>query len=236
MEIGGWGLGPGIMIPGRGVTHTNPTGVGLNLERIVRWREVFRMAPNRAYRFCSRDINCASVVGTALMIGGAHALLGDKFGSKTWNTPNEVEAYARQVATAIERTAADARVLREHRTLQAMPAADAGPRDASGNRTLMSLDDFKRLSYVGKFARRKEQVAELDGLLARFHGCAAGFDALPAKVTILREMLEQVHEHLRGKPTSDRGHAVLILGEQVLNTILDYQELDAELVTWLPAE
>ncbi len=221
-----------VTIPGLGETMLNPTGIGLNLERILDWWDVFRLSPNRSYRFVSRTVNCASVAAAALMAGGASIVLGKKSVSHTWSTPNDVLEYATRVRDKLLKVSRDSAEFRKYKfTVPAMQNLAPG--------TVMTERQFKELSYVGKFARRKEQVAALDSLLQRYHALGPDFgdDKAEQRMELLQSMLEQIHDHLRTKPNSSRAEAVLILGHQVVDTIRKYFVLAAMYtpkICWLP--
>jgi hypothetical protein len=97
-----------------------------------------------------------------------------------------------------------------------------------------------RNSYVSVFARRKEQIEQIDRLLALYHaeGPWTTRSAIE-KTHYLREMLAQVHDHMREKPTSDRATAFIILGTQIVATIKTtaqrYAWKGADF-SWLPQE
>ena len=98
----------------------------------------------------------------------------------------------------------------------------------------MSVNDFKAYTYVGVLARRKEQVAAIDLLLAQFHNTA--LEEVGKRMKLLRAILEQVHDHLRNKPTSSRSQGVLVLGEQVIATIYEYLDKYLVFASWLPRD
>jgi len=82
------------------------------------------------------------------------------------------------------------------------------------------VDVWRRESYVGKFARRKQQVQQIDRLLPRYHALnwAVQNDAIE-KSRILLEIIRQIQDHIINKPRSDRRDAILTLGAQCLNVL-----------------
>lgn len=219
-------------------------GVGLNLERICDWWQVFRVAPNAGYRFVSQTMNCASVVGTALIAGGATVFSSQSLNdlSHGWHTPNDVRNFVNEINRGIERVSAFVRHFRQ--PVSTLPLATRRPmlaldwertmtfnryvrRDLMTFESWVALSDQNVKTFLG-FARRKEQVAKIDNLLREYHGLAwsslgaaggPGSEVWVTKCELLQKMLEQVHEHMREKPQSDRAEAVFMLGKQLVDVI-----------------
>lgn len=206
-------------------------GIGLNLERICDWWDVFQRGPNPRYRFVSTTMNCASVVGTALMAGGATAFTGQTLSkvSSGWHTPMDVLNFARKIEDGINyvlkiRDDFPATPLRPLRVMTPLAWQGTMRTDTGITRDLMTYENWIRLSKVDSlFARRKEQIARIDELLRIYHGNA--WTGAPdgerwlAKQSLLTLMLDQVHQHMREKPNSDRAEAVFVLGKQLLDVI-----------------
>jgi hypothetical protein len=87
-----------------------------------------------------------------------------------------------------------------------------------------TLEAWKKLSYVGPFARRKEQVAVLDGLIPKYHEAKRKDDTL-GELRILAEMHCQIFSHLTQKPKSDRRAAVLHLAMVVTGLLQEDADL-----------
>lgn len=238
-----------------GAAEVDHIGVGLNLERICDWWGVFRRSQTLQYQFVSQTMNCASVVGTALMVGGATLFTGRRFNqmSHLWHTPLDVLAFAEEINQGMRqmsRYVRDIQVAEPAFRVEQMPSIAQRLLRSTDWRTsmatnnlgeydLMNYDNWVALSdqhvkrFLG-FARRKEQVAQIDTLLQEYHN----LDWVPAflgglategtwvkKVDLLNKMLVQVHEHMREKPQSDRAEAVFILGKQLVDVLDRYKDL-----------
>jgi hypothetical protein len=222
-------------------------GIGLNLERILDWWEVFQRTQNPGYRMVSQTMNCASVVGRALEAGGA-SLFTRGLDERTWfwNTPLDVLNFAQQLQEQTRFLASYRRFfrgavlpLREgglHRLRPLDWRASMSPTpiarftgDLMTYTKWVELSDRNIKTFFG-YARRKEQVAEIDVLLKQYHELAwpHGLDnrerRYVEKTRLLNAILEQVHDHMREKPNSDRAEAVFILGRQVVYLIDCLQE------------
>lgn len=80
--------------------------------------------------------------------------------------------------------------------------------------------EWRTRSYVGKFARRKEQVQQIDRLLPQYHALNWNVQAQAIdKSRILLEIIKQIQDHIISKPRSDRRDAILTLGAQCLNVL-----------------
>jgi hypothetical protein len=83
-----------------------------------------------------------------------------------------------------------------------------------------TVDVWRRESYVGKLARRKEQVKQIDRLLPQYHALRWDIhDNAIQKSRILLEIIKQIQDHIINKPRSDRRDAILTLGAQCLNVL-----------------
>ena len=83
-----------------------------------------------------------------------------------------------------------------------------------------AVDIWRRESYVGKLARRKEQVKQIDRLLPQYHALRWDIhDNAIQKSRILLEIIKQIQDHIINKPRSDRRDAILTLGAQCLNVL-----------------
>jgi hypothetical protein len=236
-----------LELPGAGEGRP---GVGLNLERIRDWWLVFRRAENKQYRFISTTENCAAVVGTALVAGGAnlfaHSTLNDM--STGWHTPMDLLAYAKAVkwwindlTRKVQRIQAtkptfgvDQLPLSTRRQMTPLDWQASMSKNNRGDSDLMTHEKWVELSdknvKFAWFARRKEQVAKIDTLLEEYHRHDWEFGVPPDgnwnfKLGFVTRMLEQVHEHMREKADSDRAEAVFILGKQLVEVLDQYGDV-----------
>lgn len=82
------------------------------------------------------------------------------------------------------------------------------------------VDVWRRESYVGKLARRKQQVQQIDRLLPQYHALRwDNHDDAVQKSRILLEIIRQIQDHIINKPRSDRRDAILTLGAQCLSVL-----------------
>lgn len=121
------------------------------------------------------------------------------------------------------------------RSNKAMQKPSALPTAAGGEPLLWSVEQWKKHSHVAAslstgLARRKEQVAKIDTLLAKYHTMQWGQDQQQnaVKYGLLRDRLVQAHDHMRNKSTSQRGEAVLELARQIV-VVADFIVLKKQL-------
>lgn len=77
---------------------------------------------------------------------------------------------------------------------------------------LPTLEEWKRISHVGVFARRMEQIADMDREIARYHSFDwDDYSETGEKARCLSQIMRSAEEHARLKPKSDRSHAVSYL-------------------------
>jgi hypothetical protein len=222
------------------------TSVGLNLKRIHEWWGCYCPAPNRYYRMASTKMNCASVALVALNVGGAHLFTDKPLTIRTFATPAEIYQYAKKVAAGVAKYNAtlssvhavsshyggslsgtrpvveptSVQKLRSHalmRDLATIPQRNAGPE-------LWSVQEWTKQSYVAAglstgLARRKDQVARIDALLAKYHELTWDV-SMPQRCAerygLVRKMLEQAHDHMRQKADSQRSQAMLNFARQLV--------------------
>ena len=101
-----------------------------------------------------------------------------------------------------------------------------------GKYDLMNVQHWTQLSKVEMswstgFARRKEQIKNIDQKLAEYHEKSWKTD-YARKALLLVEMLQEVRDHMTHKADSKRANAVMILAGQlmsVFNSIDDYSKI-----------
>jgi hypothetical protein len=227
--------------------------VGLNLHRIHEWWECYRRAPNRYYRLASSKMNCASVALAALNVGGAHLFTDKPLTIRTFATPAEIFEYAKKVAAGVTKyndtlrsvydtsshygvslsgtrpvaEPASVKKLRSHAQMQKLAGI---PTNSKGAPELWSVQEWTKQSFVAAslstgLARRKDQVARIDALLASYHEVAWDYNEpqrCAVKYGLVRKMLEQAHDHMRQKADSQRSQAVLNLARQLVAVAAHY--------------
>ena len=188
---------------------------GVNIYRIVTWWKGLLALPpghpRRRYAALSTDQNCCGVVVRALLYGG----LG-RYEEPPCNLLYQgARTLLNWARTAAEKaTAKNAAAAQMARHIQAQ-----GPLTPE-QRAIPSLDVWKRISYVGPFARRKDQVAVIDELIPKYHAADLRHDE-GQKFTFLCRMHDAILSHLVEKPKSDRRPAVLFLGRIVRELIAE---------------
>lgn len=221
------------------------TTLGIDTDMIFHWWRSYgargaradgarrgRQTPRVEFKLLTAWNNCAGTTALALKVGGA-TFFSSRHG-RHWSTPKGVRDWARGVAAtareinrakamSIQYEMKQARLKREKfeavitRTNQQQAADD-----------LPTLQEWQTISYVGVFARRKEQIATIDGHLREYHRFPWGTQHDDTKAAALDDIIRQAENHAITKPNSDRMHAVAYLlaqGWKVLDRRL--QELAA---------
>ena len=164
------------------------------------------------YKALSTHLNCAGTVYLALRVGGATVFKGRAF-TRFYSTPDGVMKWAREVGTAIRD------VNQAAATTSARSAAKRAEFERKIGRNqqrdpdeLPTLEEWKRISHVGVFARRMEQIADMDREIARYHSLNwDDYNETREKARCLSQIMRAAEEHARLKPKSDRSHAVSYL-------------------------
>lgn len=202
--------------------------IGLSQEHIADWWRVFSadLGYKHQYRFISRKINCASIVMSALTVGGARMFVKPDHQSMYY-TPNDVAKYTKQLIKKINKM----------REAAAAVTRSPVPADASGGVTYstVTLDrpdiwkfpEWKKRSAV-RIGRRHSQVAAIDGFVQQYWSVGSHWtvDNCNQKALLLYQMLEQIQDHIASKPKSDRREAVLSLGRRILEVCRDRATVD----------
>jgi hypothetical protein len=180
-------------------------------------RENVRNAPappvpvEMRYVGMSKYRNCCGTVYLALRVGGA-----TYFESRTHMrfvaTPKGVRDWAKEVRASIENinragklTAANNANARKKFFAKIGRTPQRNPND------LPTLEEWKKLSYVGLFARRKDQIATIDRQLQDYHNFKWGTEMEQNKARALHNIMRAAEDHARTKIVSDRSHAVSYL-------------------------
>lgn len=224
---------------------------GLDLEAIwAWWFQILILDPADPRRsYCkvatmgSRSTNCCGMVGRALQQGGLGAYAAPPtniFYQGSASLLRWVEKASRRIdALNTQRRSIMASV--EYAAVQPFNDGNQAA-DFHGFCDLPSLEDWKRRSAVQEgfrtgFARRKEQIAEIDRLLPLYHAARAAAHGHVAATPVLQQdqapadtdwmsLMTQIHDqcfrHLAEKPTSDRRRAVLGLVKTIHDALRGY--------------
>lgn len=196
---------------------------GIDLSEVDRfWDEILRMPPESAdiyYSAASLEHNCCGMVARALTAGRLH-----------WYAPppnNQIYQGVRslynwckegQQAIIIFNQAWN-KIIDKHFITYLHGGIDVpvGWDDIlrQSTATIPTLEEWRRSSNIGWYAKRIEQIAILDSLIQRYHGLPNGENRLRSLMGI---MLTAV-DHLDRKPRSDRRKAVIDLLGRVIKTI-----------------
>lgn len=213
---------------------------GIDVEAIwTWWFEILNLDPEdprRTYRkfatMRAGPTNCCGMVGRALQIGGLDVYApapSNLFYQGTATLIHWVEKATARI-TELNRQRASLLGSPEFNQAPNWNCGDAEP-DFNYHSELPDVNEWKRRSAVKAglttgFARRHEQVAEIDRLLPLYHAARqeAKRQAAQNGVTALDQPLpdtgwmnymtlihHQCYDHLASKPTSDRRVAVLAL-------------------------
>ncbi len=204
----------------------SPTTFGVDVDRIFYWWRSYGMrgmcdheqlrgtgTPRPQFKVLSARNNCAGTTALALIVGGA-SYFKSRVRQYRVSTPKGVRDWAKEVRDAaleINRAKAlsvkyELNEARKKRTALAIKTKNIKQQNPND---LPTLQEWKDISYVGPFARRKEQIAAIDNALRQYHEIAnwgAGHD--DNKARLLDEIIRQAENHAITKPASDRLHAV----------------------------
>ena len=208
--------------------HAEGNGaLGLNAHAMLTWWRGFRTAHQQAlhgesgYQFVSTLHNCASIVMRALIAGEAAFF---KKPPDAWVTfsPRDVADYAAALKTEIIRANADYdRYFNSKLDWQARNRREMHMHPPTATTELPTVDQWKRMSDANvtfaAISRRREQNAEIDRLLGRYHAQlpwdAGGADE---RLVYMAEIFKQIGSYIAAKPKGDRLNAMLALGQIVL--------------------
>ena len=250
-----------VRSPGGVASNGDENLFGLDIDAIwTWWFEILMSDPNDPrQQYCklstmrSTSVNCCGMVGLALLKGG----LGDYASPPTNVFYQGSASLLRWVNKAVKRIA---ELNDQRRTIMTSPdyrsvqAFNDGPQaeDFHGYADLPDLASWKRHSAVQEslrtgFARRKEQVAEIDRLLPLYHAARAAAPPTGGTPTIppapngptWMELLTKIHEqcflHLVEKPNSDRRWPMLALAKTIHDAIGGFNWYQEELANGITA-
>lgn len=239
-----------VKIPVRaagGVTcDANDNLFGLNVDAIwTWWFNILMLPPNDPRRqYCkistmdSAAVNCCGMVGLALREGG----LGNYASAPTNIFYQGSASLLRWVNRAVARIE---ELNNQRRTIMASSDYRMATSITEGEQAadfhcysdLPSLDAWKKLSAVQEgirtgFARRKDQVAEIDRLLPLYHEARRAAKAAAAAggapggsddwMSLMTQIHDQCFQHLIQKPASDRRRAMIMLAKTIHDAIYGF--------------
>lgn len=204
------------------------TTFGVDTDRIFYWWRSYGMrgmhedeeirgkqTPRIQFKGVSARNNCAGTTALALIVGGA-TYFKSRARQYRVSTPEGVCDWAKEVRDAaleINRAKAlsvsyELKEARKKRTAFDKTTKNITQKDPND---LPTVEEWKKISYVGAFARRKEQIAAIDNALRRYHEIphwGTGTERDNEKARQLDEIIRQAENHAITKPASDRLHAV----------------------------
>jgi len=220
---------------------------GLDVDAIwTLWFNILMLSPNDPRRrYCkistmdSTAVNCCGMVGLALREGG----LGH-FASPPTNIFYQGSAsllrWVNKAVARINELNDQRRAIMstmDYRDARSFVEGEQAP-DFHFYSDLPSLDVWKKHSAVQEgirtgFARRKDQVAEIDRLLPLYHearraakAASAAAGGVPVASDDWMSLMTQIHDqcfqHLIQKPTSDRRRAMIMLAKTIHDAIYGY--------------
>ncbi|MCY3015830.1 MAG: hypothetical protein NT171_14230 [Planctomycetota bacterium] len=203
-----------------------PDQLGIDTEKIFHWWKSYAGRATRQentgtyqtaeihnkYQAFSTHLNCAGTVYLALRVGGATFFKGRTF-TRFYSTPDGVLKWAREVGTAVEEVnRAAMTTMTRYATKRAEFERKIGRNQQQNPEDLPTVEEWKRISHVGVFARRMDQIAVMDRELAHYHMCRwDDANQKGEKARALGQIMRSAEEHARLKPKSDRSHAVSYL-------------------------
>jgi hypothetical protein len=201
--------------------------LGLNGQAMLAWWRAFRTAHHHAlhgesgYQFVSTLHNCASIVMRALIAGEAAFFLKPPDPWVTFS-PRDVADYAAALKQKIIVANADYdRYFNSKLEWQGRNRREMHMHPPTATTELPTVDEWQRMSDANvtfaRFSRRREQNAEIDRLLGRYHAQqpwdGGGADE---RLTYMAEIFKQIGSYIAAKPKGDRLNAMLALGQIVL--------------------
>ncbi|MEI8316976.1 MAG: hypothetical protein WCH79_03445 [Planctomycetia bacterium] len=203
-----------------------PDQLGIDTDKIFHWWKsyagratrqentgTFQTAEiNNRYKAFSTHLNCAGTVYLALRVGGATFFKGRTF-TRFYSTPDGVLKWAREVGTAVQEVnRAAMTTMARYEAKRAEFERKIGRNQQRNPEDLPTVEEWKRISHVGIFARRMDQIAVMDRELEHYHRYVwDDANQTDEKARALGQIMRSAEEHARLKPTSDRSHAVSYL-------------------------
>lgn len=206
-----WSQSPEVKIPLPGFLVSGHHW-GLSITRISKWWEKFKsQAPH--YQALSFQ-NCAGVVLMALREGGAEAFV-ELPKIHVYAEPVQVEHYAEMLRVEMERFETWTKEL-DSEIREALDAKLIPPQMLSGTTDgLWTIDRWKEVSALGPLKPRSSAVRDIDDALAQYHSLQWN-SAYAEKYWALAQVFRRVVIHRQKRADSERSHAVLGLGLQLL--------------------
>lgn len=241
-------------------TNSDQLLFGIDANAITTWWiEILNLDPNdprRQYRkfakMSSETTNCCGMVGRALQIGRL-----DAYASPPSNLFYQGSAsLIRWVNAAnvrikfLNKSRSELLSSKAYRETAHFPWGDQ-QEDFGGWSEMPSVEDWLRHSAVKEslrtgFARRKDQILEIDKLLPKYHSARANYKRLKGAAAspldsdldqahvewekLLLAIYEQCFRHLADKPFSDRRVAVMSLTKNVEGILCGQARYQEELV------
>ena len=203
---------------------------GLNELAVNTWFEGFLREYHGqwrgTYKFVSKTRNCASVVLRAMKAGNA-TFFAEPPRAWFWRSPAGVYAYAENLVQGIQRMTVnrDAYEAAKHQW-QGEHRQELYAHPPGADVELPSVAQWKADSRVAGgfstgFARRKEQVANIDRLLQQYHAMP-GWGAEAADDQRVRQLgliFDECGSYMREKQGNRRFDAVLRLAQRILQVV-----------------
>jgi len=234
-----------VRAPGGVTCEANENLFGLDVDAIwTWWFNILMLPPDDPRRtYCkistmdSAAVNCCGMVGLALREGGLGAYASEP-SNIFYQGSASLLRWVNHAVSRIDELNSQRRSIMEsidYRDAQSFNAGDPAP-DFHYYADLPSLETWKKQSAVQEgirtgFARRKEQVAEIDRLLPLYHEArraakAAAASGAPATNDDWMNLMTQIHDqcfqHLAQKPASDRRKAMIMLAKTIHEAIFGF--------------
>lgn len=204
-------------IPENGIAYW-----GLNLHAIsVAWEQFLR-SQTHGYKFASKTRNCAGVMWEMLQAGGMDCYITTS-NKLFWRTPNDIRDNI--VALSDHLLILNKMTLRFKNQMIETGLFNSSETNLVRSRIerspdLWELEDFRRISKSpNKISFRREQVANIDEALRKYHTLRWQPDNYKKKLSYLLNIFDNIIDHRERKPNSDRRKGVDSLGVQILKLI-----------------
>lgn len=211
-----WGVLPqhSIMLPTFEGIMTPSRWWGVAGGKMGRWFER-HCQDDRTYRLASSTHSCAGIAAVALQKGGAEAY-SKRPVAAIYLTPNNVRDWARELAEKVDSMNRQSLYLLQDYDRHMRVQGIAPPLPLRPGQSVMTKNQFKSESALGRFQRRSSLLTKIDDHLDKFHKLSWATD-FPDKMKHLGRTMQAILEHREKKRDSARKTAILNLGKQILD-------------------
>jgi hypothetical protein len=216
-----YGQLPQALIHLPAMVGSRPTSLGIQMNRIVDWCQVFKVSEDFNYQYISTSNNCSGVACRALAAGGADAFAdagGCPRKSSIYFTPNDAETWVKAVRAGI---------LQVNVWLSLLNVCS--PKASIWRENLPTVAQWKTKSHKS-FSFRGSETRGVDDALAVWHACDIGQNSksFPKAFGALVKLVQHTFMHMRKDPNSDRSEAYKELARSILTRVSYLAKIENE--------